>query len=80
MFVVGAVDGVPLAGVGIEANPTTFDFNAEIAGVGVADDEIGLAILGMFVFAPQDPTDSEEDGVVGGKLVAQGAVDLSFGG
>ena len=80
IFVVETVDGVPLAGIGIKANAAAFDFDTEIAGVGVAHDKISLTILGVFVFAPQDPADPEEDGVFGGKLVAQSAVDLGFGG
>lgn len=50
------------------------DLTGKVVGVHDCD------TLGVFVFTPQNPAAPEEDGVVSGKLVAQGAVDLGFGG
>ncbi|KFN49306.1 hypothetical protein P873_11065 [Arenimonas composti TR7-09 = DSM 18010] len=74
-----AVYRKPITGARIKSDAAAFYFNAEIAVVGMANQEVRFPILRLLFLSSQYPPDLKKDDVILWKLVPQSPIYLRLG-
>ena len=74
-----AVYRKPITGARIKSDAAAFYFNAEIAVVGMANQEVGFPILRLLFLSSQYPPDLKKDDVILRKFVPQSPIYLRLG-